>query len=74
MARQLSTKFGAAPSRGGREPHRRPGIDRRYLVTWKASPGHNGNLLLAGIHRIGVARIDTPGVGYGEYWALALSQ
>ncbi|SDR48372.1 Uncharacterized conserved protein YkwD, contains CAP (CSP/antigen 5/PR1) domain [Rhizobiales bacterium GAS191] len=44
------------------------------IASWKASPGHNENLLLAGIHRIGVARIDTPGMGYGEYWALVLSQ
>ncbi len=44
------------------------------IAGWKASKGHNENLLLDGLHRIGIARIDTPGVGYGEYWALVLSQ
>ena len=44
------------------------------IAGWKASSGHNENLLLAGIHRIGVARIDTPGAGYHEYWALVLAQ
>jgi uncharacterized protein YkwD len=44
------------------------------IASWKASPGHNENLLLAGVRRVGIARIDTPGVGYGQYWALVLSQ
>ena len=44
------------------------------ITSWEASKGHNENLLLDGIRRIGVARIDTPGVGYHEYWALVLSQ
>jgi uncharacterized protein YkwD len=44
------------------------------VAGWKASPGHNENLLLPGVHRIGIARIDTPGVGYKEYWALVLAQ
>jgi uncharacterized protein YkwD len=44
------------------------------IASWKASPGHNENLLLAGVSRVGIARIDTPGIGYGQYWALVLSQ
>jgi uncharacterized protein YkwD len=44
------------------------------IAGWKASQGHNENLLLDGVHRIGIARIDTPGVGYVQYWALVLSQ
>jgi uncharacterized protein YkwD len=44
------------------------------IASWKASPGHNDNLLLAGVHRIGIARIDTPGMGYKQYWALVLAQ
>jgi uncharacterized protein YkwD len=44
------------------------------IAGWKASAGHNANLLLAGVDRIGVARIDTPGTGYKEYWALVLAR
>jgi uncharacterized protein YkwD len=41
---------------------------------WKASPGHNENLLLPQARRIGLARADSPGVGYKHYWALVLAQ
>jgi uncharacterized protein YkwD len=40
---------------------------------WKASPGHNGNLLMSEARRIGLARADAKG-GYGRYWALVLGQ
>jgi uncharacterized protein YkwD len=40
---------------------------------WKASPGHNQNLLLPEARRIGLARADAQG-GYGRYWALVVGQ
>jgi uncharacterized protein YkwD len=40
---------------------------------WKASPGHNRNLLMPEARRIGLARADAKG-GYGRYWALVLGQ
>ncbi|WP_210495434.1 CAP domain-containing protein [Microvirga antarctica] len=40
---------------------------------WKASPGHNSNLLMPQARRIGLARADAKG-GYGRYWALVLGQ
>lgn len=43
------------------------------IARWKASPGHNQNLLLPQVTRIGLARVDTPGSGWGRYWALVLS-
>ena len=43
------------------------------IARWKASPGHNQNLLLPQARRIGLARADSNG-NYGRYWALVLSQ
>src|SRR5688572_29445825 len=40
---------------------------------WKASAGHNANLLMPEARRIGLARADSDG-GYRRYWALVLSQ
>jgi uncharacterized protein YkwD len=40
---------------------------------WKASPGHDQNLLLPQARHIGIARADAKG-GYGRYWALVLGQ
>ena len=40
---------------------------------WKASPGHNSNLLMPQARRIGLARADANN-GYGRYWALVLGQ
>ncbi|MBV9078350.1 MAG: CAP domain-containing protein [Methylobacteriaceae bacterium] len=44
------------------------------IARWKASPGHDENLLLPQARRIGLARADSPGHGYGRYWALVLAQ
>ena len=44
------------------------------LARWKASAGHNENLLVPQARRIGLARADSPGYGYGHYWALVLAQ
>jgi uncharacterized protein YkwD len=46
----------------------------RVIARWAASPGHNENLLLPQARRIGVARADSPGLGYGRYWALVLAE
>ena len=40
---------------------------------WKASSGHNSNLLMPQARHIGLARADATG-GYGRYWALVLGQ
>ncbi|WP_134499344.1 CAP domain-containing protein [Microvirga pakistanensis] len=40
---------------------------------WKASPGHNGNLLMPQARKIGLARADANN-RYGRYWALVLGQ
>lgn len=44
------------------------------IVRWEGSPGHNVNLLLPGARRIGFARADSPGSGWGRYWALVIAQ
>lgn len=44
------------------------------IARWKASPGHNENLLMKEARRIGLARADSPGYGYAHYWALVLAQ
>jgi uncharacterized protein YkwD len=43
------------------------------IARWKASPGHNQNMLLPQVTLVGLARVDTPGSGWGRYWALVLS-
>ena len=43
------------------------------VARWKASPGHNANLLMPEARRIGLARADADN-RYGRYWALVLGQ
>lgn len=43
------------------------------ISRWKASPGHNTNLLLPQARKIGLARADADN-RYGRYWALVLGQ
>lgn len=45
----------------------------QVLTRWKASPGHNRNMLIPQIRRVGVARVDNPGSRYKSYWALVLA-
>jgi uncharacterized protein YkwD len=40
---------------------------------WKASPGHNSNLLMPQARKIGLARADADS-RYGRYWALVIGQ
>ncbi len=44
------------------------------IARWKASPGHNDNLLMLQTRRIGLARADSEGSRYERYWALVLAQ
>jgi uncharacterized protein YkwD len=46
----------------------------RVIARWTASPSHNDNLLMPRARRIGLARADSPGLGYGRYWALVLAE
>lgn len=41
------------------------------IARWKASPGHNRNLLMPEARRVGIARAEGP--RYGTYWALVLA-
>jgi uncharacterized protein YkwD len=43
------------------------------IARWKASPGHNSNLLMPEARRIGIARASSPGIGYEHYWVLVLA-
>jgi uncharacterized protein YkwD len=43
------------------------------MARWKASPGHNQNLLLPQAHRVGIAYARSPGAGYEHYWAMVLA-
>jgi uncharacterized protein YkwD len=44
------------------------------VTRWKASSGHNANMLMPEARRIGLARARTPGVGYEDYWVLVLGE
>lgn len=44
------------------------------MARWKASPGHNANLLMPEARRIGIAYASSPGAGYEHYWAMVLAQ
>ncbi|MDB5643960.1 MAG: SCP-like extracellular [Hyphomicrobiales bacterium] len=41
------------------------------IESWQRSPGHQANLLMRGVTRIGVARVDAPG---RPYWAMVLAE
>lgn len=43
------------------------------MADWKASAGHNKNLLLPEARRIGLVRADAPGPKGRRYWALILA-
>lgn len=42
------------------------------LSSWRASKGHNANLLKPGVTQIGIAVAYAPGNRYGNFWALVL--
>jgi uncharacterized protein YkwD len=43
------------------------------MAGWKASPGHNANLLRQGVTRIGIAVAWTPRGRFGNYWSIVLA-
>lgn len=43
------------------------------IAQWRASPGHDSNLLLPGAERIGLARVDAPSSRYKRYWAMVIA-
>jgi hypothetical protein len=43
------------------------------IDSWQRSPGHQANLLMREVTRIGVARVNAPGKPYGTYWAMVLA-
>jgi uncharacterized protein YkwD len=44
------------------------------LEAWRKSPGHNANLLLPDISKIGIALSIAPGGKYKYYWSLVLGE
>ena len=72
---EFTSRMAAYGIRGYRAENLAAGSDSvdHVIARWKASPGHNQNLLLPQVTRIGLARVDTPGSGWGRYWALVLS-
>lgn len=44
------------------------------LEAWRKSPGHNANLLLANVSKIGIALSIAEGSRYKYYWALVLGE
>jgi uncharacterized protein YkwD len=72
---EFTSRMAAYGIKGYRAENLAAGSDRieDVIARWKASPGHNQNLLLPQVTRIGLARVETPGNGWGLYWALVLS-
>lgn len=50
-----------------------PATVAEVIAQWRASPGHDKNLLLPGAERIGLARVDAPASRYKRYWALVIA-
>jgi uncharacterized protein YkwD len=46
----------------------------KAVAGWKASPGHNENLLMPEARRIGLAHARSAGAGYEDYWVLVLAE
>lgn len=43
------------------------------LAGWKASPGHNANLLKPGVTQMGIAVAFSPSSRYGNFWTVVLA-
>ena len=43
------------------------------LAGWRASPGHDANLLMAEATRFGVALAKNPDASYGTFWAMEMA-
>jgi uncharacterized protein YkwD len=72
---EFTSRMAAFGIRGYRAENLAAGSEKveEVIARWKASPGHNQNMLLPQVARIGLARVDTPGSRWGLYWALVLS-
>jgi uncharacterized protein YkwD len=72
---EFTSRMAAYGIRGYRAENLAAGSDTvdDVIARWKASVGHNQNMLLPQVVRVGLARVDTPGSGWGKYWALVLS-
>lgn len=72
---EFTSRMAAFGIRGYRAENLAAGSDsvEDVIARWKASPGHNQNMLLPQVTKVGLARVDSPGMGYGRYWALVLS-
>jgi uncharacterized protein YkwD len=72
---EFTSRMAAYGIRGYRAENLAAGSDsvEDVIARWKASPGHNQNMLLPQVTLIGLARVETPGSGWGRYWALVLS-
>jgi uncharacterized protein YkwD len=72
---EFTSRMAAFGIRGYRAENLAAGSDsvEDVIARWKASPGHNQNMLLPMVTKVGLARVDSPGQGWGRYWALVLS-
>ena len=72
---EFTSRMAAYGIKGYRAENLAAGSERvaDVIARWKASPGHNQNMLLPQVTKVGLARVDSPGQGYGRYWALVLS-
>ena len=72
---EFASRMAAYGIKGYRAENLAAGSDRveDVIARWTASPGHNQNMLLPMVTKVGLARVDSPGQGYGRYWALVLS-
>jgi uncharacterized protein YkwD len=72
---EFTSRMAAHGIRGYRAENLAAGSDNvdEVIARWKASPSHNQNMLLPQVVHVGLARVDTPGSGWGKYWALVLS-
>jgi Cysteine-rich secretory protein family len=43
------------------------------IASWRGSPGHDANLLMAGATRFGVAICKNPDSQYGVYWTMEVA-
>jgi uncharacterized protein YkwD len=72
---EFTSRMAAYGIKGYRAENLAAGSDavEDVIARWKASSGHNRNMLLPQVTMVGLARVDTPGSGWGRYWALVLS-
>ena len=72
---EFTSRMASYGIRGYRAENLAAGSDsvQEVIARWRASPSHNANMLLPQVRLVGLARVDSPGSGWGRYWALVLS-